>query len=319
MSPAALAPVATTEDAEPGFGQLQVLYITGAGRSGSTILDRVLGSLPGVGSFNELNNVLEHGFKLNWGCACGHAFQHCSYWHGVAERAGLDDATIERGIQLSHRFDRTRMFPVLYSGLMTTRTRLALTEYRMILRRMLRAMSAQANLDTIVDSSKMPTRALVLAGVKGVSVRVIHLVRDPRAVASAWRNAKFDPGKAEAMDRYSVRRTLLFWAARQLLSERLSRKLPYIRLRYEDFASHPAETLGDIFGFVPGWSDRDSPISSNGEVRLSSIHSVSGNPDRFATGVTRIRLDQRWRELPGAAGIDRASRWIAPVARRYGY
>lgn len=319
MSSVALAPVASPPDAGIRTDPLQVIYITGAGRSGSTILDRVLGSLPGVGSFNELNNVFEHGFKRNEGCACGQDFQRCSYWGGVAERAGLDDVTIERGIELSRRFDRTRMFPELYTGVMTARTRRALAEYRTILGRLLSAMGAQADLETIVDSSKMPTRSLVLAGIEGISVRVIHLIRDPRAVASAWRNAKFDPGKAEAMDRYSVRRTLMFWAARQLLSERLQRKLPYLRLRYEDFASRPAQALGDIFGFVPGWSNRGSPISPDGEVRLASIHSLSGNPDRFATGVTRISLDQRWRELPGAAGIDRASRWIAPVARRYGY
>jgi hypothetical protein len=298
---------------------LRVLYIAGAGRSGSTILDRVLGSLPRVGSFNELNNVFEHGFRHNRGCACGQPFRACEYWCGVADRTGLDAATIERAIDLSRRFDRTRMFPALYSGLMRARTRAGLTEYRDILGRLLGAMSAQAGLDTIVDSSKMPTRALVLAGVPNIDVRVIHLVRDPRAVASAWRNAKFDPGKDDAMDRFSIRRTLMFWAVRQLLSERLGRRMPYLRLRYEDFAALPAAALQEVFGFVPGWSHRPMPVTPAGEVRLATIHSVSGNPDRFATGLTRIRLDQRWRDLPDARAVDRASRWIAPISRRYGY
>jgi hypothetical protein len=211
------------------------------------------------------------------------------------------------------------MFPALYSGLMSAATRAELADYRDILGRLLVAMSAQAGLDTIVDSSKMPTRALVLAGVAAVDVRVIHLVRDPRAVASAWQNAKFDPGKEETMDRFSIRRTLMFWAARQLLSERLGRRLPYLRLRYEDFASLPALALDEVFGFVPGWSRRPSPVTATGEVRLATIHSVSGNPDRFATGLTRICLDQRWRDLPDARAVERASRWIAPVSRRYGY
>jgi hypothetical protein len=170
-----------------------------------------------------------------------------------------------------------------------------------------------------VDSSKLPTRALLLAGLDGIDVRVIHLIREPQAVAHAWLKQRFDPGKESSMSRYGVQRTMLFWAGRQLLAERLARRLPYLRIRYEDFASHPERTLDEIAEFVPGWKGRMPAIGSDGGVNLGVLHSLSGNPDRFATGQTRIRLDQAWQDSADRQKLDRARQLIGPVARRYGY
>ncbi len=180
-------------------------------------------------------------------------------------------------------------------------------------------MADRAAVDTIVDSSKLPTRALVLAGVPGIDVRVIHLIREPRAVANAWLKKRYDPGKGASMTHYGAGRTMLFWAGRQLLAEQLGRRLPYLRIRYEDFAADPARTLDEIAAFVPGLEGRPSVFREDGKVDLGVLHSISGNPDRFKAGSTRIRLDEAWRDSAQRPKLDRARRWISPIARRYGY
>ncbi len=298
---------------------LRVLYIAGAGRSGSTILDRVLGTVKSAASYNELYRVFEDGFAANGRCACGMAFRDCGFWHGVAIKSDLTDREIRECIEASRQFDRSRMFPAVYLDWMGESKRKQLARYRSQLARLLRAMAAQAEIDTIVDSSKLPTRALLLDGLDGIDVSVIHLIREPRAVAHAWLKQRFDPGKESSMSRYGVQRTMLFWAGRQLLAERLARRLPYLRIRYEDFARHPEQTLDEIAGFVPGWEGRMPAIGSDGGVNLGVLHSLSGNPDRFATGHTRIRLDQAWQDSGDRQKLDRARHLIGPVARRYGY
>jgi len=48
-----------------------VLFIGGLGRSGSTLLDRMLGRLDDVWSVGELVHLWERGLSQNNRCGCG--------------------------------------------------------------------------------------------------------------------------------------------------------------------------------------------------------------------------------------------------------
>ena len=299
--------------------KLTVLYIAGAGRSGSTILDRVLGAMDATGSYNELYRVFEDGFGRKSKCSCGVEFNDCPFWLPVMERVLGPDRRVEDYIADSRKLDRSRMFLSIYHDLMSKHTRKRLTRYRSHMEELLRAMAEEAGIDTIVDSSKLPARALVLAGIPGIELRVIHLLREPRAVANAWLKDRYDPGRESSMNRYGALRTMIFWAGRQLMSERLGNRAESLQIRYEDFASQPRRTLAEIARFVPGWESRPLPVSDEGEVHLGPLHSLSGNPDRFRTGSTRIELDEAWRASSSLPTLDRAAFLIRPVSRRYGY
>ena len=299
--------------------KLTVVYIAGAGRSGSTILDRVLGAFDASESFNELYRVYEDGFAGTSRCACGKQIDACDFWQSVMSSVAGLRTHIEDCAMDSRKFDRSRMFLSLYNDLLSAQNRSRLARYRDRLCELLHAMASQAEIDTIVDSSKLPTRALVLAGIDSLDVRVIHLLREPRAVANAWLKERYDPGRESSMNRYGAYRTMAFWSGRQLMSEQLENRVPYMQVRYEDFASQPRKTLEDIARFVPGWEFRAVPVSEIGDVDLGPLHSISGNPDRFKTGVTRIALDEAWRTSPFLPTLNRAAGLIRPISRRYGY
>lgn len=299
---------------------LTLVYLTGSGRSGSTLVDRALGAFPGAASLNEIYGVVEQGFVHGWACSCGRPFRDCDFWRRVMA-AGLGDVPPRRVMAWAARFDRSRAFPRLDLGLLGPGARRELAAYRAFLGRFLRVLAAETGADVLVDSSKVPGRALVLAGLEGVDLRIVHLVRDPRAVAYAWRRQKHDPGRAAAMDRYGLTRTMAFWAGRQLIAERLARRLPTMRLRYEDFASAPREWLERLAAFVPALSGRPLPMAAgSGDVlELPALHTLSGNPDRFRHGPTPVRLDEHWRDSALAPSLERAFRLVRPLARRYGY
>jgi hypothetical protein len=97
-------------------------------------------------------------------------------------------------------------------------------------------------------------------------------------------------------------------------------RIPSTHLRYERFVADPKLQAERILRFAgvastTGGLDFIGPASA----RLAPVHSVSGNPMRFASGDVPIQLDEEWRT--GLAPKDRAavSFITSPLLRRYGY
>ncbi|HJP60639.1 MAG TPA: hypothetical protein VJ865_11585, partial [Gemmatimonadaceae bacterium] len=63
-------------------GEPTVIYIAGAGRSGSTILDTALGVLPRTESLGEVSNLFDAS-KTGGMCSCGERLTDCCLWGGV--------------------------------------------------------------------------------------------------------------------------------------------------------------------------------------------------------------------------------------------
>ena len=62
---------------------LRVVYIGGYTRSGSTLLDRLLGATPGAVSVGELRHLWSMGFIEDRFCGCGEPFSACPFWRRV--------------------------------------------------------------------------------------------------------------------------------------------------------------------------------------------------------------------------------------------
>ncbi len=295
----------------------QIIYIAGAGRSGSTILDRALGAAEGVASFNEMHVILTPEYLDRQICSCGVDRDDCPFWRDVLG-ALADRYDLEAMTQLSHRFDTSAMMLALLTGWMSRVTRRDLDLYACFVADLYREIAKRAKVGTIIDSSKIPTRALLLKRYAGLRVHAIHLVRDPRAVAASWLRKKKDPGlEGQAMQRYPLNRTLLVWAFRQVASEALRIRMPYMRVRYEDFAKSPRGIVEHIVKEAGQQGSPNTGFVNEFEVDLPTIHSLSGNPDRFETGVTAIRIDDKWKASKPSIGVWRLLLW--PLTVRYGY
>ncbi len=300
--------------------RIVVLYIAGAGRSGSTLLDRMLGTL-GATSTGELNRFWRHGVLLDHGCTCGVAFSECDYWREVVGLALGHDAraTARRAIALQESVGRSRDFIRLHGWFSSASFRSAVEEYRSLLGRLYLALAQVSGNDVLIDSSKIPTEALLLAGIPELDVRVIHLVRDPRACVYSWRRHRVDPGHGGTQGKQSIQRTVAFWNTRNLLAGWLSHRLPYVRVTYEELTANPVLTLQQVSDSVGGVSAAGFRLHGAHSIELPGTHTLSGSPSRFRTGSIELRTDVEWREKmrPGAART--TTLLTAPLLARYGY
>jgi Sulfotransferase family len=175
---------------------------------------------------------------------------------------------------------------------------------------------------TLVDTSKRPIDAAVVAGVAGIDHYVLHIVRDPRAVAYSWTRVKTftASGTTRTMGRQTARATARRWvtnAGGAELLRRHTRPERWRHLRYEDFAAEPRPRVDDVLSFLS--HDGTAPFIDSRTVQLSTNHIVSGNPSRFTTGRVTIRPDDEWRrEMPRAKQLGVASATF-PLMVRYGY
>jgi Sulfotransferase family len=308
---------------EPTGPHVRVLFVAGWGRSGSTLLDRMLGQVPSVCSTGELREIWRRGVVENRSCGCGAPFRECDRWRAVGEEAfgGWDALDVEEVMALRQRLDRAWMPPRLLSA--GLRQDPAVARYVEILGRLYRAIVTVTEASTVVDSSKIATHALLLRRIPGLELHVVHLVRDPRGVVFSWQKqmARNDGDGRDEMIRYGITEA----SARYLYYNALAHGLaalgtPSRLLRYEDLLADPITTVTRTLSF--GGVETPDPSLSflrSDEVELQPDHTVDGNPIRFRHGVVALRRDDEWRTnmRPGSRALASAITFPLTLAYRY--
>jgi hypothetical protein len=302
-----------------GRAPLKVLFIGGYGRSGSTLLDRVLGQVPGFLSVGELRHVFQEGFVENRRCGCGEPFRECGFWRAVTGRAfgRLEGDKLDEVMALKRRVDRWWLLPQLGARLGTRRQRQEVERYREVLRRLYAAIAAESGAAVLIDSSKDVSHGYALRGLEAdLDLHILHLVRDSRAVAWSWQRRKFNPGNGADMNRYGLLRTSAEWSAINALT-RLHRPTGarYRTLHYRDFAADPAAAVAEVLAFL-GESGRPNPVSDR-TVHLRADHTAAGNPNRFRCGEVRISADEEWRRRMPAGDQALVRALTLPGLKRY--
>jgi hypothetical protein len=236
---------------------------------------------------------------------------------------GRDAVDPERMIGLLAQGTRARQIPKMIGSPARRHAFVdGLDELSYRLSALYRAIADVSSARVIVDSSKLPTYGLVLDQVPDIDLRVVHLIRDPRATAYSWRRKKSLPDTREGgfMQQQGSLKASSLWAMWNTAAGVFWRRAPdrYLRLRYEDFVRAPRETIEAVCAFV-GEDLAGSPFLSETEVQLTPSHSVAGNPSRFTTGRVALRPDDEWRTK--MRGTDRAvvSAVTWPLLLRYGY
>ncbi len=304
----------------------QVVYIAGWGRSGSTLLDRVLGQLDDVVSVGEVRDIWRRGVVENRLCGCGAPFLECPFWAKVGQVAfdGWDSLDLDDVARLRRTVDRPWVVPgLLAPWTLTPARRRDVQRYADLLARLYAAIDEVSSGARIVDSTKIPSFSLLLR-LAGVRQHVLHLVRDSRGVMHSWRKEVARPDStegADAMLRYGVVTGSVRYVLYNLTAHVLDRRdVPYRRVRYEDLTHDPARTLSEIAGFA-GLAATPEMLAAleQRSCRLVPTHTVDGNPNRFSVGEVQIRADDAWRRsLPRWPRIA-VTVLTSPLLFRYGY
>lgn len=309
----------------PSTDRPVVLYLGGFGRSGSTLLDRMLGEVPGLISSGEVVHLWERGVLGNERCGCGANFLDCPLWTEVGRKAfgGWDALDIDSVIRLKQSVDRNRYIPAMFASAAFPGYRRRLRDYADLLGQLYSALQEVSGARVIVDSSKHASYGYLLEQVPDVDLRLVHAVRDPRGVANSWGKQRRRPevGAGESfMPLYSPSRSGILWTAHNAMVSALARRVPSIVVRYEDLIGDPRQEITRVLDLVgmPGGADELAHVTADA-VTLRPSHTVAGNPMRFRSGHVVLRRDDGWRRglAPRSQALVQALSW--PLRRRYGY
>src|SRR5574341_753180 len=97
--------------------RIRVVFIGGYGRSGSTLLERILGQIDQVCCIGELCHIWERGYKDNQLCGCGEHFSACPFWNNVEKKAFNNHSKLDIPsiLALQRSVNRLRYIPYLLS------------------------------------------------------------------------------------------------------------------------------------------------------------------------------------------------------------
>ena len=280
----------------------RLIYIIGPGRSGSTALERVLASAPGVFAMGEVFSLWRMPTHL-LACACGSPIAQCAFWRETLSVAGIGEPQLQILRSLESDVSRHRFFARMRFDLDAVSRDARVQRFTELQTKLFDAIQAVSGAKTLIDSSKAGSRAWLVAS--SFDVDFIHLYRAPADVIASWRSPKFDPGLNSMMHKPSVFDAARDWWTVEWSAARLARLRPMMRVNYDAFWREPKEALsaalsGRLSGLVESlrWSG-DRSVSA-----AAAYHSVNGNPIRFEQGditITGPRLTRRdlsWRERP---------------------
>ncbi len=304
-------------------GTVPVAYIAGMTRSGSTLLGVLLAGRPDVRSLGEVWRIWDNGVVGGGYCSCGQVFGECPYWQQVVARdPEIFTTAVGRDMGDAARRIFTARSEIAYWTRSGRRKLLATLPDHFFdtLRRFYRVMLAQTGAAVLVDFTKNPVFGHMLVEAGAVDMAVIHLVRDPRAVAFSLgrvRRYEWKPGDVRELRRYSPARASAVWMLRNRSAHRLLRESgrPGMRVRYEDLVADPAAELARIGGFL----GRDLPLQD--DLARIERHIMGGNPTfRFASAdANRVRADEAWVGQMDGKAKALVTALTAPLLLRYRY
>jgi len=299
---------------------VKVIYITGSGRSGSTLLSALLGPASSAIGVGELAKLPHSGWIDGEYCACGLTVNCCPLWSEIREVwCRKTGAEVHDLAQVQLAVERSRHLYRLVFG--AGRNHFA--EYGRLVGGVYDAIAEVSGAEIIIDASKNPLRALALNRIPTIDLRLIHLVRDVRGVAwSLMKRFAKDArsGVHQSIAGQSPLGSTAQWSLVNLMAEWAMSAMPHesrMRLRYEDLISRPASIL-DNLGQIADLEVREAVAKIDSSATITFGHMVAGNRVRMSPGES-IKPDLEWRQVMDAS-VQRKL-WIAawPLMRRYGY
>ncbi len=306
-------------------GCVKVLYLSGWGRSGSTILSNILNEVEGFFHIGELRFIWENGLLRKRLCGCQRTLDTCEVWRSVFERAfgGIEQVDPRAMIRQRDRAPHNR---AVLKELLGFRS-IPWDEYQAhleVLARLYQSIQAVTGCTVILDSSKVPAHGYLLGQVSGLDVYYLHLVRDARATAFSWQRKvrRRDGARQEGfiMKQRTFFENAKHWMLCNTISELIGRRYPnrYLRVRYEDFVRHPAQTVKKLVDFARSTAEQ-LPFKTSHEVSLGTNHTVWGNPSRNMRGPVQIQWDDAWKTQMNRLDWWGTSALTWPLLWHYGY
>jgi hypothetical protein len=306
--------------------KVRLVYVAAWGRSGSTILGSILGALPGVFDAGELRHFWARMGREDHLCGCGATLASCEFWLAVHSELLADGELPEKDLVVVRNWQREairsrRISRIVRATSVTDLPRVPFGNYTAALRCLYRAISRVSGKSVVVDSSKKTGYGALARFALDESPILIHLVRDPRAVAYSWQRLRgAGPSADRQMPQHGAVASSLNWVFCNLGVDMLRRRGSFASMviRYEDFVRAPRAAISPVLSEL-GRAASEASFVDDHTVDLPSNHAIAGNPSRFRHGLVTLSNDDEWiREQKHADRLACVAITL-PFLRTYGY
>jgi hypothetical protein len=238
---------------------IKIIYIAGYSRSGSTLLDIMIGNFDGNCSCGEISFLPENGIRDREYCSCGSHVVNCSFWKEVIH-------TWDRNRSLSNDeyiaynksfFRNKRIASLIWKFLFPDE------KFRVFMKdtqKLYESIWFHNHHKVIIDSSKSPYRLLLLKKI-GFEITTIHLIRSIKGVLySTSKLLKTDPeaGIEKAISPRKKMKVIFTWVLANILTRIFTIGNKRIKITYEGLLSKPYATLCSIPNIVYSFKDDHS-------------------------------------------------------------
>jgi len=303
--------------------KLPIIYILSLSSSGSTLLDLLLGAHPNIWTIGEAH-TLPQQLKENRLCGCGASLIGCEFWQSVLHKISLNSSSFSidyfRRKDTESKFLRWSRFLGLICGVKTRDQARAIDVYGRANYEYFSTVKKVAEMHRsepvrwLVDASKSIFRLQWLHESGYFDIRVVYLVKDPRAfvhsMVKAYSKKSELQNAAQSVTRFAIRWLVSNGLALILCKSQFSQD-HVIRFRYDQLAGAPQSTLNEISDWL-GLDYSDQMIIA---FRNYETHAIAGSKMRWQN--TEIYLDEEWKEV--LSRKDGLISWLItwPLAKLY--
>lgn len=318
------------EDLAVSQQKINLIYVASIGRSGSTLLESILGAHSQIATCGEIHiwphEILQKGVRP---CICGKSVLKCPVWTEVLKQVN----PLQQPLPQIHFFReqhhaghtlRASQLKIFGKQPLSAQAAAKIQQYGQnnyaVFDAFLNVMRSHDSpqLNWVVDSSKDPYRLLWLARSGYFNVKVLHIVRNPPAfVYSMVKRLPKEIATVPHQRLYEAARQSVKWSIENALISKVAANhldaSSYQLVKYEALAAEPTATFQQICRFL----GCDFEASAIANFREGSKHTIAGNPMRYeARGIS---LDEKWKTLlPGS--LRKVAKTLTLVNRSdYGY
>jgi hypothetical protein len=218
-----------------------IIYIIGAGRSGTTLLDIILGNTPEIFSAGELNRFVKRkGIPHD-----ARDTEAEQFWAGVRQNLEKENmADFETLYNISKKIEyHSSVFNLFRTNTSNPWFAKYISFQKALFKNILKQ-AIQYNKTIICDSSKYPMRGLLLSKIFGGKISFIYIKRNPHTVVDSFQKKDIEqPPKSRITANIYL---LAVNAIANKVIKRVKKENKVAIINYDDLIRDPTSTLDTI-------------------------------------------------------------------------
>jgi hypothetical protein len=316
-----------TDSAAGEQARIRYVCLPGSRFTGSTLLGSLLNELPDCASIGSAAGLIRRTDLATYRCSCGELFRECEFWQQIAARTRelghpvnvydtdfwnthlrvsgnrLVNALLVRSLRWDPLNDIRDAVVGMVPGIRAAISEMAWNSWSLA-----SAVLERSGKTVFVDTTRDHQRPKYLGQFPMLEVKVIHLVRDPRAgSASIMKHTGADVVTAARQ-----------WTHTNSEAARARRYLPeesWMSLHYEALCADPAGVFDRIADFL----GIRRPMLQDGF--RNPVSHIIGNKTRMkrVKYLDEIREDLSWQTKLGSAELSTIARITGSTSRTLGY